>query len=363
MGAVRSKLLNWYQSCRRKPPANLPVLRYSFDSFTVDELSLLMKKHVPDGVCSDADYKERGVANVLDADSLFITEAANSKQTSLNKQETENFRIIRVDSYEDELYLRTMEMQTLQMNAGLLYERYRYPAVEQATQPDESGESEGSDDAARAKAGSVPSVSHSGQRKQSPYLATPKKSLARLTPKRMISAAAKPSQSQSDSDLPAEEAYNEKPSIREPPSTELCPSLPTSVTMPPIPADKHGEDLQRLSETEWETGEQAFPNEFINLNREEDRISVYAAPEKTTEHLLKLEEKRRKKLMEMLKRPEPPSSSESSGTIETFTELVDAITMMLNEDRTQNEGVKIHISAKVIKPDGSTYQATTITAD
>ncbi|WKY01443.1 hypothetical protein Q1695_015440 [Nippostrongylus brasiliensis] len=157
---------------------------------------------------------------------------------------------------------------------GLLYERYRYPAVEQATQPDESGESEGSD---------------------------------------VISAAAKPSQSQSDSDLPAEEAYNEKPSIREPPSTELCPSLPTSVTMPPIPADKHGEDLQRLSETEWETGEQAFPNEFINLNREEDRISVYAAPEKTTEHLLKLEEKRRKKLMEMLKRPEPPSSSESSG--------------------------------------------------
>lgn len=47
--------------------------------------------------------------------------------------------------------------------------------------------------------------------------------------------------------------------------------LPSSVTMPDFPIDQKGDPLIQLSDTEWEHGVQAFPNEFINLTREEVR--------------------------------------------------------------------------------------------
>ncbi|KAL6726721.1 hypothetical protein Aduo_008662 [Ancylostoma duodenale] len=119
----------------------------------------------------------------------------------------------------------------------------------------------------------------------------------------------------------------------------MYPSLPSSVSMPTYPSDLRGERLTHLSDAEWETAEMAFPSEYLNLERHEvrflafemassteislkfhlqyetdgirymengsgdtfgmpyieERVSVFAAPEKALEHQLRLEERRRQR--------------------------------------------------------------------
>ncbi|PIO56034.1 hypothetical protein TELCIR_22572, partial [Teladorsagia circumcincta] len=144
----------------------------------------------------------------------------------------------------------------------------------------------------------------------------------------------------------------QKLSLREPPSTTMYPSLPSSVTMQAIPADQHGEHLSSLSDTEWEGGEQAYPSDYLNLLRDDDKIQVFAAPEKAADYQMKLEERRRQK--------DYKNSRTHSGPIESFADLVEEITKMLNEDKQMNNGVKVHISVKVFGPDGKEYKATTV---
>ncbi|KAK6045094.1 hypothetical protein COOONC_17401 [Cooperia oncophora] len=130
--------------------------------------------------------------------------------------------------------------------------------------------------------------------------------------------------------------------------------------MPVIPADHHGEHLQNLSEAEWEGGEQALPSDFLNLLRDDDRIQVFAAPEKAADYQMKLEERRRQRRLAKLSRKMEAAMAKGPRPIESFGELVDEITKMLNEDKQQNCGVKVHISVKVIGPNGKQYAATTV---
>ncbi|VDK58282.1 unnamed protein product [Cylicostephanus goldi] len=82
-------------------------------------------------------------------------------------------------------------------------------------------------------------------------------------------------------------------SIREPPSTEEYPSLPSSVSMPTYPSDLRGEKLQRLSDREWERAQMAFPTDFLNLERNSEKVSVFAAADKALARQLRAEERRR----------------------------------------------------------------------
>ncbi|KAK6016507.1 hypothetical protein OSTOST_18011, partial [Ostertagia ostertagi] len=111
--------------------------------------------------------------------------------------------------------------------------------------------------------------------------------------------------------------------------------------MPAIPADQHGEHLSSLSDTEWEGGEQAYPSDFLNLLRDDDRIQVFAAPEKAADYQMKLEERRRQKRLQKLSRKMEEAMAKGPRPIESFAELVEEITKMLNEDKQMNSGVKV----------------------
>ncbi|KIH63637.1 hypothetical protein ANCDUO_06059 [Ancylostoma duodenale] len=188
-------------------------------------------------------------------------------------------------------------------------------------------------------------------------------------------------------------------SIREPPSLQMYPSLPSSVSMPTYPSDLRGERLTHLSDAEWETAEMAFPSEYLNLERHEvrflafemassteislkfhlqyetdgirymengsgdtfgmpyieERVSVFAAPEKALEHQLRLEERRRqRRLAKRARKMEEALKKSKRDVIETFAQLVAAVTNLLNEDRQKNHGVQVRISVRIIGPQGST---------
>ncbi|RCN46101.1 hypothetical protein ANCCAN_07873 [Ancylostoma caninum] len=135
----------------------------------------------------------------------------------------------------------------------------------------------------------------------------------------------------------------------------MYPSLPSSVSMPTYPSDLRGERLTHLSDAEWETAEMAFPSEYLNLERHEERVSVFAAPEKALEHQLRLEERRRQRRLARRARKMGEALRKSKlDAIETFAQLVAAVTNLLNEDKHKNHGVQVHISVTIIGPHGST---------
>lgn len=157
----------------------------------------------------------------------------------------------------------------------------------------------------------------------------------------MLSTEAKPDPGSETNSNEAGSNENQTVSLREPPSTARYPTLPSSVTMPDFPIDQKGDPLIQLSDTEWEHGVQAFPNEFINLTREEDRVSVFAAPEKAAEYQAKLEDQRRRRRLARQQRRMEEAMEKGFRPLETFPELVDAVTRTLNEDRVQNHGVQV----------------------
>ncbi|KAK6743997.1 hypothetical protein RB195_010975 [Necator americanus] len=161
--------------------------------------------------------------------------------------------------------------------------------------------------------------------------------------------------------LPNGTSERQYTSLREPPSTELYPMVPTSVTVPTYPSHVRGERLTHLSEIEWDKAEMAYPSEYLNLERNNDRISVFAAAEKGLEYQLRLEEKRRqRKLARRQKRILAAKRKSKIEAIETFAQLVSAVTAFLNEDRKKNHGIQIRISVKVIGPYGTQVEESTV---
>ncbi|CAJ0598672.1 unnamed protein product [Cylicocyclus nassatus] len=152
-------------------------------------------------------------------------------------------------------------------------------------------------------------------------------------------------------------------SLREPPSTELYPSLPSSVSMPTYPSDLRGEKLQHLSETEWDRAQMAFPSDFLNLERNSERVSVFAAADKALEHQLRVEERRRlRKLAKRNRRIEAALRKKRMQAIETFAQLVTAVTALLNEDRVKSNGIEIRVSIRINGPYGIAKE-TTVTSN
>nr|CDJ98521.1 unnamed protein product [Haemonchus contortus] len=152
----------------------------------------------------------------------------------------------------------------------------------------------------------------------------------------------------------------ENRSARETPSTSLYPSLPTSVTMPTYPGDRIGESLTDFSEAEWKEGRQAYPADFLNLLRDDGHVHVFAPREKAAEYLMNFGERRRRRHRPKRDLRIDGTAAEGSRPILSFAELVQAITDLLNEDKEQNEGVKIHISVRVIGSQDKHHEATTV---
>ncbi|XGW14209.1 hypothetical protein V3C99_000493 [Haemonchus contortus] len=152
----------------------------------------------------------------------------------------------------------------------------------------------------------------------------------------------------------------ENKSARETPSTSMYPSLPTSVTMPTYPGDRIGESLTDFSEAEWKEGRQAYPADFLNLLRDDGHVHVFAPREKAAEYLMNFGERRRRRHRPKRDLRIDAAAAEGSRPILSFAELVRAITDLLNEDKEQNEGVKIHISVRVIGSRDKHHEATTV---
>ncbi|VDO79295.1 unnamed protein product [Haemonchus placei] len=117
--------------------------------------------------------------------------------------------------------------------------------------------------------------------------------------------------------------------------------LPTSVTMPTYPGDRIGESLTDFSEAEWKEGRQAYPADFLNLLRDDGHVHVFAPREKAAEYLMSFGERRRRRHRPKRDVRMYGATAEGSRPILSFGELVQAITDLLNEDKEQNEGVKV----------------------
>ncbi|KJH50751.1 hypothetical protein DICVIV_03098 [Dictyocaulus viviparus] len=140
----------------------------------------------------------------------------------------------------------------------------------------------------------------------------------------------------------------------------MFPVLPKKCHIPQIPVDRHGEKLPNLTEVEWEKADMAYPNDYLNLQRDSSRVSVYAAAEKAADYQLRLEERKQQKRLQRRSRKIEASMAKAARQTESFSELCAAITKLLNEDRVKNYGIQVRVSVTTLGSDGTKYQTTTV---
>ncbi|KAJ1363472.1 hypothetical protein KIN20_023346 [Parelaphostrongylus tenuis] len=138
-------------------------------------------------------------------------------------------------------------------------------------------------------------------------------------------------------------------------SMKFVTKLPKGYSLPKVPSDQHGEKLSELTDGEWEKAEQALPHDFLNLQRSSDRVSVYAAPQIEAESQLRTERQKQPIAIEKLITKSSEKLKEPPKPIETLAQLCAAITEFLNEDRSKNRGIQVHISVRTIGPNGTEY--------
>ncbi|KAK5979304.1 hypothetical protein GCK32_014692 [Trichostrongylus colubriformis] len=101
--------------------------------------------------------------------------------------------------------------------------------------------------------------------------------------------------------------------------------------------EEAGEKLQAFSDNEWETGETALSTRYLNLKKDEKRVTVFSA--KTG---------RRRALYA----PESAVQRELQSKIDLIARFVSDVAKILMDDATGKEGIEVQVSLQFNTDEG-----------
>ncbi|KHJ92419.1 hypothetical protein OESDEN_07697 [Oesophagostomum dentatum] len=118
--------------------------------------------------------------------------------------------------------------------------------------------------------------------------------------------------------------------------------------MSTYPSSISEEQLQELSDDEWSKTDTDASADFLDLEKDEEIISVPSPYKQNLQQQQMEEASGQRKRSTTVSSDGIDSSEKKFEAIEKFSQLVKAVTALLNEDRVKNNGIEVHVSVRIV---------------